>query len=388
MIKLVNDTIDSNDIQKLIEWLSQSPTPRLTKGPLTLEFENKWSEWIGAKYSVFLNSGSSANLAAIYALILSKRLKNNKIIVPAVSWVTTVAPAIQLGLEPILCDCNNENLGLSITHLKKLIEFEKPSALILVHVLGFANDMTEIMELCHENDILVIEDTCESLGTTYDDKKLGTIGDMGTFSLYFGHHASTIEGGIVSTNDEDLYHLLLMIRSHGWDRDLPESKVKELREKYKVPEFRGLYSFYIPGFNLRSTDLQAFLGLEQLNKIDDMNKKRNENFKLYDSLINNDYWKIQAQQNSFVSNFNYPIITTKYKFDDLIKTLIKNDIETRPLICGSINQQPFWYERYGKAKTPNADYLHEYGLYLPNNHQITKDEITFICDIVNEVLNN
>ena len=168
MIKLVNDTIDKKDIEKLINWLQNYP--HLTKGPITIEFEKKWSEWVGSKYSVFLNSGSSANLAAIYSLILSKRLKNKKIIVPAVSWVTTVAPAIQLGLEPILCDCNKENLGLDISHLKKIILEEKPSCLILVHVLGFANDMDEIMALCNENNILVIEDTCESLGTTYNQK--------------------------------------------------------------------------------------------------------------------------------------------------------------------------------------------------------------------------
>ena len=238
MIKLVNDTIDSKDIENLIDWLKNNP--RLTKGPLTIDFENKWSKWVGSKYSVFLNSGSSANLAAIYSLILSKKLKNNKIIVPAVSWVTTVAPAIQLGLQPILCDCNNENLGLSINHLKKLILEEKPSCLILVHVLGFANDMDEIMRLCDENNILVIEDTCESLGTTYGTKKLGTIGLLGTYSLYFGHHASTIEGGMVCTDDEDIYHFLLMIRSHGWDRDLPEHKVNELREKYNITSFNGL----------------------------------------------------------------------------------------------------------------------------------------------------
>ena len=387
MIKLVNDTIDKKDIEKLINWLQNYP--HLTKGPITIEFEKKWSEWVGSKYSVFLNSGSSANLAAIYSLILSKRLKNKKIIVPAVSWVTTVAPAIQLGLEPILCDCNKENLGLDISHLKKIILEEKPSCLILVHVLGFANDMDEIMALCNENNILVIEDTCESLGTTYNQKKLGTIGLLGTFSLYFGHHASTIEGGMVCTDDEDFYHLLLMIRSHGWDRDLPEYKVKELRKKYGIQSFNGFYTFYQPGFNLRSTDLQAFLGLEQLKKIDSMNSKRNENYLLYDSLIKNEFWKIKSQKNTYVSNFNYPIITTEDKINELILELKENEIETRPLICGSINQQPFWYERYDKSDSvPNADYLHNFGLYLPNNHEIKREEIIFICDIVNKVLNN
>ena len=142
-INLVKDTIDINDINKLIEWLKTNP--KLTKGELTIEFEKQWSKWLGVKYSVFVNSGSSANLAAIYSLILSGKLKNNKIIVPAVSWVTTVTPAIQLGLTPIMCDCDINNLGLDINHLKQLIKEETPSAIILVHVLGFPNHMNEII---------------------------------------------------------------------------------------------------------------------------------------------------------------------------------------------------------------------------------------------------
>jgi CDP-6-deoxy-D-xylo-4-hexulose-3-dehydrase len=221
-INLVKDTIDESDINQLIEWLKTNP--RLTKGDLTIEFEKIWSKWLGVKYSVFVNSGSSANLAAIYSLILSGKLKNNKIIVPAVSWVTTVTPAIQLGLEPIMCECDMSNLGLDIEHLKKIIKEENPSSIILVHVLGFSNHMDEIVKLCNENNILLVEDTCESLGSKYDSKMLGTFGDLSTFSFYFGHHMSTIEGGMVSTDNEDLYHILLSIRSHGWDRDLPKEK--------------------------------------------------------------------------------------------------------------------------------------------------------------------
>ena len=228
-INLVKDTIDFNDVKRLITWLETNP--RLTKGDLTLEFEKKWSEWLGVKYSVFVNSGSSANLAAIYSLLLSGKLKNNKIVVPAVSWVTTVTPVIQLGMEPIMCDCDIDNLGLDINHLKEIIKNNNPSVIILVHVLGIPNHMDEILKLCKENDILLIEDTCESIGSKYNDKLLGTLGDLSTFSFYFGHHMSTIEGGMISTNDEDLYHILLSIRSHGWDRDLPKEKQNSLREK-------------------------------------------------------------------------------------------------------------------------------------------------------------
>ena len=379
-IKLVKDTIDFGDISKLIDWLKTNP--RLTKGELTTKFEEEWSKWLGVKYSVFVNSGSSANLASLYSLILSKRMRNNKIVVPAVSWVTTVTPAIQLGLEPIMCECDYNNLGLDINHLKEIIKTEDPSTIILVHVLGIPNNMTEILTLCEENDILLIEDTCESIGTKYNNKMVGTFGDMSTFSFYFGHHMSTIEGGMISTDDEDLYHILLSIRSHGWDRDLPEKKQIELRTKYNIGDFRSLYTFYYPGFNLRATDLQAFLGLGQLEKLDNIVHNRNKNYLRYKNEIKNAFWTIIEPEGSYVSNFSFPIITKN--IDKLIEELIKNDVECRPLICGSINEHPFWYERYGKQTLNNAKLVHEYGLYIPNNHQMTDEELTKVIKIVNE----
>jgi CDP-6-deoxy-D-xylo-4-hexulose-3-dehydrase len=379
-IKLVNDTIDHEDIQNLISWLSKNE--KLTKGPRTIEFEKKWSEWLGVKYSVFVNSGSSANLAAIYSMLLSGKLKNNKIIVPAVSWVTTVTPIIQLGLTPIMCDSHEKNLGLDITHLKKIIKEENPAAIILVHVLGIPNEMDEIVKLCNENDILLIEDSCESIGSKYNNKNIGTFGDLSTFSFYFGHHMSTIEGGMISTDDEDLYHILLSIRSHGWDRDLPNKVQKTLREKYNVNEFKSLYTFYYPGFNLRSTDLQAYIGLLQMEKIDEIVRVRNHNFNLYKNGIKNDFWNLEEPENSFISNFAYPIITKN--IDRVVTELTNNNIECRPLICGSINEQPFWFKRYGKKDLPFAKKVNEYGLYVPNNHQLTEDDIKFVIEVVNK----
>lgn len=381
-IKLVKDTIDSNDINALINWLKTNPN--LTKGELTPIFEEMWSNWLGCKYSVYVNSGSSANLAAIYSLLLSGRLKNNKIIVPAVSWVTTVSPAIQLGLNPIMCDCDIDNLGLDINHLKLLIEKEKPSVIILVHVLGFPNYMSEITKLCKENNIILIEDTCEAIGSMYNNQLLGTFGELSTFSFYFGHHISTIEGGMISTNDEDLYHLLLSIRSHGWDRDLPKNKQTELRKKYNIDNFKSLYTFYYPGFNLRSTDLQAFIGIQQMNKIDEIVKFRNENYLKYKNEIKNDFWSISPPNNSYISNFSYPVITKN--INNLVKALLDNNIDCRPLICGSINEHPFWFERYGKSELPNSKLVHTYGIYIPNNHQITTNELDKIIETVNNNL--
>ena len=381
-INLVKDTLDHNDIDQLIKWLQSYP--RLTKGNLTLEFEELWSQWLGTKYSVYVNSGSSANLAAIYALTLSGRLNNNKIIVPAVSWATTVAPAIQLGLEPIMCDCDPDNLGLDITHLKQLIAEHNPSSLILVHVLGLPNHIEEIAKLCKSNDILLIEDTCESTGSLYKNQKLGTMSNLSTFSFYFGHHISTIEGGMVCTDDEELYHILLSIRSHGWDRDLPVKEQNRLRTKYKIDDFRALYSFYYPGFNLRATDLQAFLGKNQINKLDSIIKTREANYQRYKSNLSSLDWLPKEPSSSFVSNFAFPLITPY--IDRIVKTLNSNNVECRPLICGSINEHPFWYEKYGKQVFPNAQKVHKHGLYIPNHQLMDFEAVDKVSELILNVI--
>jgi CDP-6-deoxy-D-xylo-4-hexulose-3-dehydrase len=384
MINLVKDTIDKNDINNLITWLKDFP--KLTKGDVTINFEKIWSEYTGVKYSVFVNSGSSANLAMAYALQLSGKLKNNIILAPAVSWVTTVSPFMQLGYDVKLFDCDADTLGVDVVHLEKLIKLYKPAAMIFVHVLGFPNKMNEIQKLCNDNDVILLEDSCESVGSTYNDIKTGAFGLMSSFSMFFGHHISTIEGGMICTNDDDLYNILKSIRAHGWNRDLDENYVKKLEDKYKVNDFKNLYTFYYPGFNLRSTDLQAYIGLSQMTKIKSVVKKRNENFNLYHDNIKNEYWKIKSLDNTFVSNFAYPIITPK--INELVQSLKDNQIETRPLICGSIANQPFWKDRYGESNDCKmADIVDNFGLYLPNNYQITKNEILFVCDVVNSILN-
>ena len=380
-IKLINDTINKSDISDLIEWLGTNP--RLTKGQETVKFEREWSKWLGRKYSVFVNSGSSANLAMVYAWILSTgSLRNKKIIVPAVSWTTTVTPAIQLGLEPILCECDRDTLGMDIENLKELIKEHQPSALMLVHVLAFPCKMDEIIKLCEENDIILLEDSCESIGSTYKGIKTGNFGLMSTFSFYYGHHISTIEGGMISTDDKEIYDLLLSIRSHGWDRDFEKEKQNEIRAEHDVDDFRALFTFYYAGFNLRSTDLQAFIGLNQIKKIDNFSETRNKNFKLYDSLIQNNFWKVKNDENCFYSNFAYPVITPKIV--ELVKELQENKIECRPLVCGSIGLQPFWKKEYGEVNFEFANQVHNYGLYLPNNQDITEDEIRFISEIINK----
>ena len=379
-INLVKDTIDKNDINLLIEWLKTDPI--LTKNKLTVEFEEKFSKYQNRKYSVYLNSGSSANLAMIYSLLVSGKLKNKNIIVPAVSWVTTVTPSIQFGLNPILCECDSETLGLDVSHLERLIELYQPAAVMLVHVLGFPNKMKEIIELCKKNDVILLEDSCESIGSTYNEIKTGSFGLMSSFSFYFGHHLSTIEGGMITTDDYELYCILKSIRAHGWNRDLDDPFSTELKEKFEIDEFKNLYTFYYPGFNLRSTDLQAFIGINQMNKIDNVVDIREKNYYHYNKLIKNDYWKITDFTNTYISNFAYPIIHPNRK--KIAEELKKGNVECRPLICGSIGNQPFWIKLYEKLSFPFADIVDQYGMYVPNHPGMGLKEVEYICDIINK----
>ena len=377
MITLVKDTIDNKDIDRLVDWLKTYP--RLTKGTVTLEFEAKFSKWLGRKYSVFCNSGSSANLLMLS--VLKEKYDSKKVVVPSVAWSTDLAPVIQLGLQPILCDCNMKDLSVDLGHLEKIFTEESPDALLLVSALGLVPDMDRIIKLCSDYDVILLEDTCESLGCEFVNKKLGTFGIMSSFSTFFGHHISTIEGGLISTDDKELYELLVSIRSHGWARDLSVETQLNLLEEWNVSEFDSLYTFYYPGFNMRSTDLQAYIGLAQVDKLDDWGRKRLTNFNLYQELIENDYWKPDIDLNHFVSNFAYPIIHPNRNI--IVENLRKNDVEVRPLICGSMGTQPFYVKKYGRLELPNVSVVDKYGFYVPNHPTLTYDEIELICNIVN-----
>lgn len=380
-IPLQRDTINNADIDRLIEWLKTYP--RLTKGNVTLEFEKKWSKWLGTKYSVFVNSGSSANLLMLYALIISGRMKNNKVVIPGLCWATDLAPILQLNLHPILCDIDLETLSIDLEELEKTFIEENPSTLLLVSILGFSPKMNEIIELCKKYDVILLEDNCESLGTEYEGKKLGNFGLMTSFSTYFGHHISTIEGGIVSTNDDEMNDLLLSIRSHGWDRDLSSDKQKELRTKNNISDFDAFYTFYYPGFNLRSTDLQAYIGLGQLEKLDEIIEKREKNYKRFFSEIKNDFWS-PNMVGSLTSNFCVPIIHPNK--ENIIKKLVDKGIECRPLVCGSMGRQPFYVDRFGVKPLKNCDLVDNLGIYVPNNHSLTDDELDLIINTINEEL--
>jgi CDP-6-deoxy-D-xylo-4-hexulose-3-dehydrase len=243
--------------------------------------------------------------------------------------------------------------------------------------------MDSIVELCKKYDVILLEDNCESQGTKFKGTKLGNFGLMSSFSTYFGHTMSTSEGGVITTNDEEIYNMLLQLRSHGWDRDLSESKQQELRKEWGVSNFSALYTFYVPGFNLRSTDLQAQLGIQQLLKVDGMINNRFQNFLYYKSKLEGKTWFPKTFSDEFTSNFAIPVITKSSEDkENLIKELEENNIACRPLISGSMGTQPFYKKLYGENKLPNCSIIDDRGVYVPNHDKMTKEDIDRVCSIL------
>jgi CDP-6-deoxy-D-xylo-4-hexulose-3-dehydrase len=372
-VKLADNTISKEEIASLAGWLMKDR--QLTKGPLTRQFEAEFAAYSGTKYSIMVNSGSSANLLMAYSLAEAGYLRNKKVIVPAVSWITTLSPFIQLGFECFLCDSDAQDLGVDLNHLEHLLKKERPALLILVHILGHPNQMAEIQKLCAQYDCRLIEDACEALGSEYQGRKTGSLSLAGSFSFYYGHHISTIEGGAITTSDDKLYSVMLSIRSHGWSRDVPEADRLAWRQEYQIDEFREFYSFYYAGYNLRSSDLNAYLGSNQLKRMPAIAQTRARNFALYRQALP-EFWS-QSSKQSFVSSFAYGTFVKNRL--EVARYLLAQGIECRPLVCGSMGRQPFWIKRHGVTHLKVADQVHDFGLYLPNHANITADDIAYVA---------
>ncbi len=380
---LAENIIDEQDIARLIAWLQTHP--RLTKGSLTLQFEKEWAQWIGTKYAVFCNSGSSANLLMAYAAKVSGRLKNNKVIVPSVGWVTTIAPFIQFGFEPIMCGADPDTFGLEANELERLLKLHEPSVVMMVQVLGVPSDMDRLKQLQQQYEFLLLEDGCAALGAQYGGQKVGSFGDMASFSFFFGHQLSTIEGGMVNTNSKELYDLLLMLRSHGWTKDLdPEARASWLK-KYPIDDWHEPFTFFYPGFNVRSTDVNAFLGLEQMKKADEVTRIRHRNHLLYIEQLKNLRWQ-HWNKNALPCSISFGALasTTAHRAE-IVKELDRHHIETRLFSAGNLGLHPFWFERYGKFHDVVADQVHSCGFFLPNNESLEEEDIRAICNVVNGV---
>lgn len=378
--KLAERIIDRKDIAKLSQWLATDP--QLTKGKLTLEFEARWAKWIGTNYAVFCNSGSSANLLMAYAAFMNG-MRNKKVVVPSVGWVTTVAPFIQFGFEPIMCGADRDNFGIDLDELEKLVKRHRPAAVIMVQVLGVPSDMDRLLALKKKYKFMLLEDACAALGAEYGGAKAGSFGDMSAFSFYFGHQLSTIEGGMVNTNNRELYHMLLMLRSHGWGKDLPRPVRKRFMKKYRIDDFHEPFTFFVPGFNLRSTDLNAFLGLEQMKKADKVMSIRKRNHLIYaKNLKTVDFQKWGKKAVPCSISFGALAKSPGHR-QRIVEVLDEHGIETRLFSAGNLGRHPFWFERYGIFRDAVSDRVHDCGFFLPNNESLAARDVVHICSVVN-----
>ena len=380
-IPLAKDTIDQNDINDLIEWLKTNP--QLTQGQVVKEFEEKFAAWQGRKYAILVNSGSSANLLTAFYY---KMQGHTKVVVNDLSWATSIMPWSQAGMQVFLCHPSRDDLGLDLNHLEHIFKTHSPHVLFAVNVLGFLSDYDKIRELCVKYNVILAEDSCETVGSTFKGIKAGNFGEIATYSGYFGHTFSLVESGIITTDSREISNTLRMLREHGFTKTIDDDFAQFLYKEYEIDDFNQKFTFFTPAFNVRSTNINAKIGLKQIDKLDRFCTTREKNYQLYHSLIKNDFWKIKPNENTWIANFAYPIITLKRK--ELVAALRDAGVETRPLIAGSIARQPFWTEVHGKRDQSGfGNLIHDYGLYLPNNADITTEEIEYICKTVNGVLN-
>lgn len=384
MIKLVKSTFynEKNTKKKLVKFITDAP--QLSFGKECDKFEKKFARWQGRKHCIFLNSGSSANLAIIQALLNLGKLKKGDLIgFSALTWSTNVMPIIQLGLIAVPIDVELNTLNVSSKKVAAIIEKFPIKMLFITHLLGFCDDIDVIRKMCDEKGIILIEDTCESLGTIYKKKKLGNWGLASTFSFYVGHHMSTIEGGAVCTDNIELASMLRLVRAHGWDRNLSLAKQNKLRTKFEVNSaFYSRYTFYDLGFNLRPTEINGFLGNEQIKYLDAVIKKRRENYKIMAREIyrhTDKYYPIKSNHIELLSNFAIPVICKTKEIRDELVEKCTDKIEIRPIVGGDMTQQPFikkHMQMFAKILgASNAKLIHDQGLYFGNDSELTVSEI-------------
>ena len=378
---LAVNTIDERDLQKLIDWLQGYP--RLTMDAETRRFEELWSRWLGVKYSVMCNSGSSANLLMYAALETAGRARRKKVVVPATGWVTTITPAIQLGWQPLMCGSDAATFGLNLDQLETILKRERPDAVMLVHVLGVPNDMTRVLALQRRYGFEILEDCCASHGALHRGRKVGTFGSLASFSFYYGHHMATVEGGVVSTDDRRLYQHLLMLRSHGWLKDLPKTEARRTMRRYGFDPFHGPFLFLIPGYNLRPTDIGAKLGQIQLRRLDETIRRRVRNHRIYQQRLAGCVDFQRALPGDTISSISFcAVAESPQQRRRLVRALDRHKIDTRIFTAGNLGRHPFWTERYGRFSCPVADRLFDGGFFLPNNQALTPADVHFVCDVL------
>lgn len=385
MIKLIKSSFynETQTKRQLVEFISRAEI--LSMGAECRKFEEAFAEKQKRKYAVFVSSGSSANLLLIQALLnLGKLNKGDAVGVSSLTWATNVMPIIELGLAPLAIDCEVNTLNISPEKLNGVTH--KIKALFLTNVLGFSDKIEKIKEICEDKNIIFLEDNCESLGSQVGGNLLGNFGLASTFSFFVGHHMSTIEGGMICTDDENLHEILLMARAHGWDRNLPPESQKKLRQEYNIEEFFSKYTFYDVAYNARPTEINGFLGNIQIQYLDEIIARRVDNFHQFQNVAaqNPDIIPLELNHMDLVSNFAMPVIfRSREAFMRYKEKFEKNNVEIRPIIAGDITQQPF-FKKYvpRQDQCPNSNLVHHQGLYFGNNPEMTGEEIEILKNLL------
>jgi CDP-4-dehydro-6-deoxyglucose reductase, E1 len=365
--------------QELAKFIIRSD--RLSMGVECCAFEEEFAKFQGCKDAVLVNSGGSANLAIFQTLKNLGVLKDgDKVGFSALTWSTNLMPIIQLGLVPVAIDCEITTLNVMSTQLQERLLTTNLQAFFLTNVLGFSGDLNRIREICNERNILLLEDNCEALGTELPEGKCGNFGKMASFSFFVAHHMSTIEGGMVCTDNEEYAEMLRIVRANGWDRNLKAHQQQKWRKKYQVhSEFDAKYTFYDLGYNIRPTEITGFLGRYQLKYLNNNLMIREKNYKTLESVVseNSDLINLDYSHISFLSNFAFPVLCKDSKTRDRYLSQFSGaGVEVRPMITGNIQRQPF-YNKYVSTlyELPGTDKIHECGFYCGNYPELAETDI-------------
>ena len=384
---LMSNNFTNSDISAAIKLL-RNKRRILTQSKNVIDFEKKWSKWLGVKYSVFVNSGSSANLLTITALKIL--YGKGEVIVPTLTWVSDINSVIQNGLKPIFVDINPKNLCMSENDVIKKIN-KNTLAVFMTHAQGFNGLTKKLLSTLKKRNILLIEDVCESHGATFNKKKLGTFGKISNFSFYYAHHMSTIEGGMVCTNDKEIYQTIRMLRSHGMVREIGNKKI-EKRIIKRYPNLSPKFIFFHPAYNFRNNEIGAVIGINQLKSLDKNNKIRSSNLNIFLKNLDKNKYRTDFDLKGN-SNYAFPLVLKKANTknrDRLELYLKKHKIEFRRGNAGGGNQlrQPYiknYVKNINLKNFKEVDHIHFFGYYIGNYPSLKKTKIKKICNILNSI---
>ena len=381
--KLQENILTKEDLKNLVDYLYS--TNRYTQFTQVKKFEEDYSKWQGCKHSVYVNSGSSANLILISALKQRYGWKEgDEIIVPPVTWVTNISPIMQCGLVPVFVDINLEDLSFDYDKLAKSIT-PRTKGIFVTHLIGVPADMKKINEIAKQHTLTVMEDSCESHGALLENGvKIGNASVASTFSFYWGHHMTTIEGGMLCTDDKTLYHDFLLKRSHGLARELPIETHEGHKQAHKEIDFNFL--FLTDGFNFRNTELNATLGISQLKKLDDYIRIRNDNYQRFLEICRPYSDELILIDKPGISSFSLPFIFKKKgKSKEFQKILQDRGIENRPMISGNLLRQPFLkHLGHNHENFPNAEHIHHNSFYIGNNQFVNEERLGVLAKVMQE----